>query len=180
MMFMEKILLDSKAKLKLETLCDAKHPEEVGGYLLGYKYLEDTIIRDIFPVPNVEEGNKKYRTYREHSWGGYWCNLYASSIGLYKQGKFHSHPNGTIPSVRDIDACSDLWIWVIHHKMGQHTFIAARNSQNREIVYLKQPEEAIFTPHFVGEKFYLGIPIVNFLGKIELDEQSKKNNETKR
>jgi len=173
-MKMEKIFIEPEARFKLERLCDGNHPQEVGGYLLGQKIENDILIKDMFPVPNIAEELEKRSHYKEHPWGDHWSGLYAESIDLHKQGKFHSHPNGSIPSTGDMKSCPNLHIWIIHHGVGQHTFVAARDCHNREVLLLNQPQEEITKPHFVGENFHLSTPIIRFNGRLELDGYSKE------
>jgi len=181
-MKMEKILIETEARFKLERLCDSRHPQEVGGYLLGCNIEDDTLIQDIFPVPNTSDN--KTRSYKEHSWGEHWTNLYGKTVNLKAIGAFHSHPNGTIPSEGDMKACRGLNIWVIHHGIGQHTFSASRDFRNREVLLLNEKREVISKPHFVGDAFHLGTPIIRYNGRLELDGYSKETlklkNETRR
>jgi len=170
---MEKILIEPKARFQLKRLCDSKHPEEVGGYLLGSKIDEDILIQDIFPVPNVHNSNR-FNHYKEHSWGENWSNLYGITLGLKLVGSFHSHPKGTIPSQQDMKACRGLNVWVLHHGMGRHTFSGSRDFIDREVLLLNKKREIATKPHFVGDKFHLSTPIITNLGRIDFDGYSRE------
>lgn len=168
---MEKILIEPEARFRLERLCDSKHPQEVGGYFLGSQIEEDVLIQDIFPVPNTSDF--KNRQYKEHNWGDHWTSLYGKTVALKALGRFHSHPNGSIPSEGDMKSCRGLNIWVIHHGRGQHTFSGSRDFKNREVLLLNEKREVITRPHFVGDSFHLSTPIIDRDGRLELDNYSK-------
>ncbi len=171
---MEKLLLEPEARFKFERLCDSWHPEEVGGYFLGIRDGDNTIIKDVFPVPNTAESSKKRNTYGEHSWGDFWSQLYGKTVRLDILGKFHSHPNGSIPSTNDMKACPGLHIWLIHHKKGEHTFLAGRDYVNREVMLLNEPHEEIIKPHLKGDRLMLGISYVASSGVIHSHRATSK------
>lgn len=170
-MDVEKIYVESETRFKLERLCDAKHPQEVGGYLLGETVEGDAVIRDVFPVPNVAAD--KDSTYQEHVWGASWSELCSKASGLSKLGHFHSHPNGAIPSAQDMEACPNLHIWVIHHTRGQHTYRASRNYKDRVVLLVDASEERV-KPRFVGNSLQLGTIWVDERGRLQIDSLSKK------
>jgi len=179
---MEKILIEPEARFTLERLCDSFHPQEIGGFLLGEKIEGDSVIKRIFPVPNVSE---KPRTnhYKKHSWGDHWSQMYSKTVNIEQLGDFHNHPNGTIPSTQDMRACPGLHLWVIHHQMGQHTFRASRDYQDREVLLLNEVRE-MTKPHFEGDLFHLGTIFVNSIGQLNINPYSEKilnlKNETRR
>jgi proteasome lid subunit RPN8/RPN11 len=170
-MNVEKIYVEADARYRLERLCDAKHPQEVGGYLLGEAVADDTVIRDIFPVPNV--ALKTDSTYQAHGWGASWADLYSQARGLSQLGQFHSHPNGAIPSARDMEACPQLHLWVIHHARGQHTYHASRDYRDRAVVFFDAHGEAVM-PRFLGDDLHLGTIRVDNRGRLQGDALSTK------
>lgn len=173
---MEKIYVESEARFKIERLCDTHHPQEVGGYLLGATIESDIIVKDIFPVPNTSDSRQSQ--YKEHSWGNYWSDLYSKTIDLSRLGKFHSHPNGTIPSAGDMQACPELHLWVIHHSRGEHTYRASRNYRDREVLLLNEPRELV-KPRFIGDSFQLGTVMIDDLGRLKIDQLSESLMELK-
>lgn len=179
---MEKILIEPEARFKFERLCDSHHPQEVGGYFYGIKDGDQTIIKDVFPVPNTSD--KKNSQFKGHEWGDYWSTTYQKTIQMDKLGNFHSHPNGAIPSTQDMRACSGLHIWLIHHNKGEHTFIVARDYVNREVVLINEPHTEIIKPHLKGDTLVLGHSFVDSSGIIQSSFASSKiltlKNETRR
>jgi len=166
---MEKILVEPEARFKFERLCDSHHPEEVGGHFLGVRVKDKTIVKEVFPVPNVIDNSKKRNTYREHDWGDFWATTYSKTVNLEKLGKFHSHPNGAIPSTQDMKACPGLHMWLIHHNKGEHTFLAARNYVNLEVILINEPHEEVSCPQIKGDKLILGLGYVESSGHLEIN-----------
>lgn len=176
---MERVLIEPEARFRLERLCDSLWPQEVGGYLLGEVVDPDIVVKDAFPVPNVSEKSKR-NYYKEHPWGDRWCKIYAKVIGLSRleSFKFHSHPDGTIPSAGDMRACPGLNLWVIHHDIGKHTFRASRDYHDREVLLLNEPRE-IVRPHFEGDNYNLGTIVIDSLGRLGMNPRSEVMMEVK-
>jgi proteasome lid subunit RPN8/RPN11 len=172
---MKKVILEAEARFKLERLCDAVHPQECGGALLGPQTSEIIWIKDIFPVPNVAEPDKN-NTYKEHSWSSYWRDLYKASNKSNFLGTFHSHPNGTIPSEQDMRAYNDsnLHLWVVHHDRGEHTFQASigLTHANLELAPLSCREVAI--AELTDSGFRLGDIFLDEHGRVNTDNISSK------
>jgi len=179
---MEKIIIEPEARFKFERLCDSLHPEEVGGQFYGLRDGDHTIIKDVLPVPNIS--TKKNTTYIRHSWGDHWASMYGKTVQLDKLGKFHSHPTGAIPSTQDMKACPGLHLWLIHHRKGEHTFLAARDYVNREVVLINEPHAELNIPHIRGDKLILGHSFVDSSGIIQTSNSGSKiftlKNETRR
>jgi len=171
---MEKLMIEPEPRFRLERLCDDRHPEEVGGYIFGRTVEGDSILKDVFPVPNVIEGSKKRTTYRKHEWGDHWSTLFGASTGLIRLGEFHTHPNGTVPSAQDMRACPGLHLWVIHHSRGEHTFVSARDYVNLEVVLVNESHEVSSKPRLIGGRLELGMAVVNQTGQIDFDGFSRK------
>lgn len=171
---MERLLIEPEPRFRLERLCDERHPEEVGGFIFGHTIEGDSVVKDVFPVPNVIEGGKKRTTYRKHDWGDHWSTLFGASTGLPRLGDFHSHPNGSIPSTQDMRACPGLHVWVIHHRRGEHTFVSARDYVNLEVILVNEPHETPSKPRLIGGRLELGMAVVNQTGQLDFDGYSRK------
>lgn len=171
---MKKIILDPTARFKLERLCDGLHPQEVGGTLFGSQTTETIWVNDIFPVANIADN--KNTTYKEHSWGNYWRDLYGIANNLKWLGTFHSHPNGTIPSEQDMRAYNDsnLHLWVVHHAKGEHTFQASIGLNHANLELAAMPLREILTPELTEYGFRLGEVSIDEHGRLQLDELSEK------
>lgn len=164
-----KMLVNPNCRFKLERLCDSKHPEEVGGKLLGIQEGNDVIVKDVFAIPNAS--NSRTTRYKEYSPCQYFLPLYEKMVMLTKIGNFHSHPNGTIPSEGDMKACPGLNLWVIHHRRGEHTFTASKNYEHLEVVLLNEPHEKSVAG-FRGGQFFLGDLEIDSFGRLIGNEKS--------
>ena len=164
-----KLLIEPMARFKLERLCDYKHPQEVGGRLLGELRDDDMVVVDIFAIPNASQ--QPTSEYKEYDPSKYFLPLYEQMVNLSSIGHFHSHPNGTIPSARDMEACSGLSLWIIHHRQGEHTFAGSKDYRHLEVILLNEPNERRVSG-FRADKFFLGdIEIDNF-GRVNADSKS--------
>lgn len=164
-----KLMLEPEARFKLERLCDHRHPQEVGGKLLGYFEGNDALVKDIFGVPNnSDQPNSRYKSYSPYQ---YFLPLYEKMVQLESFGSFHSHPNGTIPSEADMKSCSGLNLWVIHHRIGEHTFAASKDYQHLEVIMLNEPQERR-VGGFRGNKFFLGDLEIDEFGRLLGDNKS--------
>jgi len=164
-----KVLLDPLARTKLERLCDSKWPEEVGGELLGHRMNGQIIILDIFPIPNVSPTPRT--NYKPYEAAKYFVPLVAKAAGLTRVGTFHSHPNGTIPSEKDMQGCPGFHLWVLHQRMGFHTFIAAQNYTHVQLEVLNE-QYSIRKCMFRGDRFFLGDLWITEAGQILGDEET--------
>ena len=166
---MKKLALEPLARFKLERLCDAQHPEEVGGKLLGISEDNTTIVKDVFGIPNVAENRRSH--YQEYSPAQYFLPLYERMVNLRSFGNFHSHPNGTIPSEGDMRACPGLNLWVIHHQKGEHTFTASYDYKHMEVLLLNEQQERRVS-EFRGNRFFLGDVEIDRFGRLMADATS--------
>lgn len=164
-----KISLDPQARFKLERLCDFKHPREVGGRLLGMKTDDGFLIKDIFAIPNASD--TPTHSYKEYSPVKYFLPLYEQMTKQNGIGNFHSHPNGSIPSEQDMKSCSGLNLWVIHHRMGEHTFAGSKDYEHLEVVLLNEPQE-IRVANFRGQSFFLGDLEIDVYGRLIGEKKS--------
>jgi proteasome lid subunit RPN8/RPN11 len=134
------LLLSPSVNARLARLCDALHPHEIGGFLLGTVDVNYSAI-DIFPVINTSQDST--RQFQEHPWGKSWVQLYSKMAGIRSIARFHSHPNGAIVSERDVRACGrELHLWIIHHGLGKHTYVAALNLRHVEVAVQTTQMEA--------------------------------------
>lgn len=164
-----KLLIEPLARFKLERLCDYKHPQEVGGKLLGQHINGAAVVKDIFAIPNSsQEPNRNYSSYSPYE---YFLPLYEKMVSLQSFGQFHSHPNGTIPSESDMRACNGLNLWVIHHRIGEHTFAGSKDYQHLEVILLNEVQEKRVIG-FRGNRFFLGDIEVDDFGRIITDEKT--------
>lgn len=164
-----KVKLSPLARAKLERLCDSKWPEEVGGELLGKRIDGDLYVFDIFPVPNVSPSpTSKYLPFEGAK---YFLPLALRAASLEHIGSFHSHPNSTVPSERDMQSCSGLHLWVIHQRMGYHTFVAAKEFIHVEVELLNEAA-SVQSCMFRGDRFFLGGLYINEFGKVVGDPTS--------
>lgn len=172
---MKKVILEPEARFKLERLCDAVHPQECGGALLGPQTSEIVWIKDIFPVPNVSE-NDKNNNYKEHSWGSYWRDLYCYSNKASWLGTFHSHPNGTIPSEQDMRAYNDsnLHLWIVHHNRGEHTFQASIGLTHCNLELAPLTCREVAKVELTDSGFRLGDIFIDEHGRLITDSISNK------
>lgn len=169
---MKKVILDSRARFKLERLCDALYPQECGGALFGPQNSETIWVTDIFPIANVAED--KNNTYKEHGWGDYWRDLYKYANNCSWLGTFHSHPNGSIPSGQDMKAYNDsnLHIWCVHHNKGEHTFQASIGITHLNLELAAMPVNEMLTPELTDNGFRLGEFHIDEHGRLNADKLS--------
>lgn len=164
-----RVMLSPLARTKLERLCDAKWPAEVGGELLGKNVDGDVFVSDVFAVPNVSSSPfDQYLAYEESK---YFLPLFLKMTGLDHVGSFHSHPNSTVPSEKDMRSCPGFHLWVVHQKMGYHTFIAAKNYVHVEVELLNEVA-SVQSCMFRGDRFFFGDLHVNEFGKVVGDATS--------
>lgn len=171
---MKKVILDSKARFKLERLCDAVYPQECGGALFGPQNSETVWVTDIFPVPNIAE--EKNNNYHEHSWGNCWRDLYGKTNNASCLGTFHSHPNGSIPSTQDMSAYNDsnLHLWVVHHGKGEHTFQASIGITHVNFELAAMPVRELSGPELTDFGFRLGEVLIDEHGRLVMDNISSR------
>jgi len=136
---------------------------------------------DVFPMPNVSGERNKYL---EPPSGKAWADLYAQTTGLSLIARFHSHPNGTVVSEQDMRACGQgLHLWVIHHGLGKHTYVAALHLRHIEVV-IKTTQMEKRHIMLMGDRLHLGDVQLTRSGEFEaaplatqllhLDEKSRR------
>lgn len=171
---MKKVILDANARFKLERLCDALHPQEIGGVLFGSQESEVIWVTDIFPIANISEN--KNTTFKEHPWGDYWRDLYGYANKCKWLGTFHSHPNGTIPSEQDMRAYNDsnLHLWVIHHSRGEHTFQTSIGLNHCQLELAPVPVREATQLELTEQGCKLGDITIDEHGRLQMDNISAK------
>jgi proteasome lid subunit RPN8/RPN11 len=157
-----KVLVDPLVRSKLERLCDAKWPEEVGGELLGRVADGNIYILDCLPVPNVS--TRPRDRYLPYEGTRYFLPLFLKTTGLEHVGSWHSHCDGTIPSEKDMITCPGVHMWIVHHQNGHHTYFASKNYVHVEVELLNE------TPRLRGCTFKAGRLI---LGEVGVNESGK-------
>ena len=89
-------------------------PNEGGGFLLGSKAGDDTIIEDVIEIENVFETEEQYHRYAMTPQN--WAKMEdeADERGLMLVGYYHSHPNHpAIPSTFDRDHALPNFVYII-------------------------------------------------------------------
>jgi proteasome lid subunit RPN8/RPN11 len=175
------LVLDESARFKLERLCDSLHPNEVGGYLLGTQEI-GVVVSDVCGIPNYSKTPGQQFQFGDSS--HYYGDVAAKSVAKEVVGKFHSHPNGTIPSEGDMKACGGgIWLWVCHRAHGEHSFFAAEDFVNLEVTIQTSPQES-HQPFLSMSRLNVGDLWINQWGKLdgnpkilrllELDEKPRR------
>lgn len=175
------LLLSPSVNARLSRLCDAQYPHEIGGFLLGTMDINYSAF-DIFPVINTSQNST--REFQEHPWGKLWAQLYSKMAGVPTIGRYHSHPNGTIVSEGDVRACGrELHLWIIHHGLGKHTYVAALNLRHIEVA-VQTTQMETKRVMLMGDKLHLGDVYLTKSGNLEaaqladhllrLDEKSRR------
>jgi proteasome lid subunit RPN8/RPN11 len=156
-------VVTSDVEARLARLCDRRHPQEVGGYLLGTVDVNYSAV-DVFPVPNISGERGKYLA---PSFGKAWASLYAETTGLTPIARFHSHPNGTVVSEQDMRACgSGVHVWVVHHGFNEHTYTAAENLRHLNVL-IQPPQSGMRAVILTGDRLNLGEVWLNRSGEFE-------------
>jgi len=162
------LVLSQAAAETLGRLCDAFHPREVGGYLLGSREIS-LVVSDVLGCPNYSQTPDSQFQFGDA--GKYFADVFGKSVGKELLGHFHSHPNGSIPSAPDVEACGrGLWLWVCHHAHGEHTFFAADNFLNLEVTIQANPQESR-QPFISVGRLNLGDVWLNQWGKLDGDNK---------
>ena len=89
-------------------------PNEGGGFLLGTKQGDDTLISDVIQVENIFETEEQYHRYAMTPQN--WAKLEdeADARGLTLIGYYHSHPNHVaIPSEFDREHALPNFVYII-------------------------------------------------------------------
>jgi proteasome lid subunit RPN8/RPN11 len=89
-------------------------PNEGGGFLLGTKQGEDTLIADVIQVENVFETEEQYHRYAMTPQNWMKMEDEADARGLTLVGYYHSHPNHVaIPSEFDREHALPNFVYII-------------------------------------------------------------------
>lgn len=89
-------------------------PNEGGGFLLGTKQGEDTLIADVIQVENVFETEEQYHRYAMTPQNWMKMEDEADARGLTLVGYYHSHPNHVaIPSEFDHEHALPNFVYII-------------------------------------------------------------------
>jgi proteasome lid subunit RPN8/RPN11 len=89
-------------------------PNEGGGFLLGTKQGDDTLIADVLQVENVFETEEQYHRYAMTPQNWMKMEDEADARGLTLVGYYHSHPNHVaIPSEFDREHALPNFIYII-------------------------------------------------------------------
>ena len=93
---------------------EATFPNEGGGFLLGTKQGDDTLIADVIQVENVFETEEQYHRYAMTPQNWMKMEDEADARGLTLVGYYHSHPNHVaIPSEFDRDHALPNFVYII-------------------------------------------------------------------
>ncbi len=161
-----KITIEPQARWTLENYCDARHPNEIGGILLGRSNSTNPVVTEVFPIMN--NSNTPISTYVAAEGWRPVVEHFARSHGLQMVGDFHSHPNGTIPSEQDMRAYqNELGLWVIHHARGQHTYQASNNLIHMEVELAAEPAQETKRMRLQGDSLSLGEVFVGRDGRLQ-------------
>ena len=89
-------------------------PNEGGGFLLGTKQGDDTLIADVIQVDNVFETEEQYHRYAMTPQNWMKMEDEADARGLTLVGYYHSHPNHVaIPSEFDREHALPNFVYII-------------------------------------------------------------------
>src|SRR5215204_5766539 len=96
------IKLNAALQQRIFQQMEGTFPNEGGGFLLGTKQGEDTLIADVIQVENVFETEEQYHRYAMTPQNWMKMEDEADARGLTLVGYYHSHPNHVaIPSEFD-------------------------------------------------------------------------------
>lgn len=93
---------------------EATFPNEGGGFLLGTKQGENTLIEDVLQIENVFETEEQYHRYAMTPQNWMKMEDEADARNLTLVGYYHSHPNHVaIPSEYDREHALPNFIYII-------------------------------------------------------------------
>lgn len=96
------VVLGSSLQQVIVDEMEAAFPNEGGGFLVGTRTEDETVVQNVIGVPNVFETEEQYHRYAMTPQN--WAHMedQADAIGLTLVGYYHSHPNApAVPSEFD-------------------------------------------------------------------------------
>jgi proteasome lid subunit RPN8/RPN11 len=108
------IKLNSALQQRIFQQMEGTFPNEGGGFLLGTKQGDDTLIADVIQVENVFETEEQYHRYAMTPQNWMKMEDEADARGLTLVGYYHSHPNHVaIPSEFDREHALPNFVYII-------------------------------------------------------------------
>jgi proteasome lid subunit RPN8/RPN11 len=108
------IKLTQQLQQRIFQQMEGTFPNEGGGFLLGTKQGDDTLIADVIQVENVFETEEQYHRYAMTPQNWMKMEDEADARGLTLVGYYHSHPNHVaIPSEFDREHALPNFVYII-------------------------------------------------------------------